>query len=143
MLGEIPKEPPSGAKARHLLSAICGPTEVVPLLQNRLVIEFLRSLFRRVANLPSENLGFSPLRAFIGIWADQLHLNILIKLKKTQQKPCNLALLWKSEGVMTGVVSFPDTPITFESVPVIWRCLSLLGNIGTDRKYLSFSKKFF
>jgi hypothetical protein len=33
-LGEFPEKHPAGAKAQPLLSGICGPTEVVPLLQN-------------------------------------------------------------------------------------------------------------
>jgi hypothetical protein len=42
--GEKPGEHPSGAKARPLLSATCGPTKVVLLLQNMDRIEFFRSL---------------------------------------------------------------------------------------------------
>jgi ribosomal-protein-alanine N-acetyltransferase len=52
-LGKIPEKHPAGAKARPLLSGICGPTEVVPLLQNP-----AKSSFSAACKAPVPSAGF-------------------------------------------------------------------------------------
>jgi hypothetical protein len=96
---EIPERHPAGAKARPLLSATCGPTKVVPLLQDMAHIEYFSSLFSPCGMLMERFAKIVSMREYPATMdADRVAATVRLNARRDSGNEPIIVRIWSSSS---------------------------------------------